>query len=108
MVEKTDKNSAMKKIERFYKNLVSLGYQIDSLYLFGSYAGSRNRADSDVDVAVVLKSPVKNIFEEHLKLMRIAGKFEDAVIEVHPFEEEVFKKGNPFIEEIKKTGIRVV
>jgi hypothetical protein len=36
--------------------------------------------------------------------MSITGRFEDSVIEVHPLEEEVFKKGNLFIEEIKKPG----
>jgi len=108
MAQKSDKELALKKTMRFYEALINLGYRIDSLYLFGSYAKNRNRADSDIDVAVVLKSPVKNIFLEQVNLMRIAGKFEDSSIEVHPFEEDVFRKGNPFINEIKRTGVKVV
>jgi predicted nucleotidyltransferase len=108
MAQRTDKEIAIGKVKKFYETLIDLGYKIDSLYLFGSYAKNRNRVDSDIDVAVVLKSPVKNIFLEQVNLMRIAGKFEDSSIEVHPFDEIVFRKGNPVINEIKRTGVRVV
>ncbi len=108
MAQRTDKEIAIGKVKRFYKTLISLGYKVDSLYLFGSHVKSRNRPDSDVDIAVVLKSPVKNIFLEQVNLMRIAGKFEDSSIEVHPFDEVLFRKGNPFINEIKRTGVRVI
>jgi uncharacterized protein len=88
--------------------LLDHGYQINNIYLFGSYAKNSFHKDSDNDLAVILKSVNESLFDEQIKLMRIAGKFEDSVIEVHPFGVKDFKTGSPFIDEIKRTGIRVV
>ena len=107
MAKKNNQKTAIKKAVKFYKTLKGLGYKIYQMYLFGSYANNSNHKDSDIDVAIILESPVKNIFDEQLKLMRIAGKFEDSVIEAHPFDKKDFLSGNPFIDEIKRTGIRI-
>jgi predicted nucleotidyltransferase len=108
MVKKNNQTIAINKAKKFYETLLSLGYKINQMYLFGSYAQNISHKDSDIDIAIILESPVKNIFDEQLNLMRIAGKFEDSVIEVHPFEEKDFIIGNPFIDEIIRTGIRMV
>ncbi len=50
-----DKSEAIEKI-RQYRLLIKEHFDLDKVYLFGSYAKETNREDSDLDVAIVVNS----------------------------------------------------
>lgn len=81
--------------------------KIESAYLFGSYAKGKSTKDSDIDIAVIFSElDGSNQFEIQVQLMLLASKF-DSRIEPHPISKEDFDSGNPFVVEIKKTGIEL-
>lgn len=88
-----------------YIEEISKKFEIEAVYLFGSYAKGTNSEDSDIDVAVVLKSD-ENTFDIMLDLMMLTQDI-DLRIEPHPIKTEDFENGNPFIHEIIETGIKV-
>jgi uncharacterized protein len=80
---------------------------IESAYLFGSYAKGKSTEDSDIDIALIFKNlDDSNRFDIQVQLMVLAAKI-DSRIEPHPISHDDFNSGNPFVAEIKKTGIKV-
>ncbi|MBN1159464.1 MAG: nucleotidyltransferase domain-containing protein [Bacteroidales bacterium] len=80
---------------------------IESAYIFGSYAKGKSSEDSDIDVALIFKHlDDSKRFDVQVQLMLIAATI-DSRIEPHPISHEDFNSGNPFVTEIKKTGIEI-
>ncbi len=80
---------------------------IESAYLFGSYAKGKSTEDSDIDVALIFtKLDDSKRFDTQVQLMLLAAQV-DSRIEPHPISHEDFDSENPFVAEIKKTGIEV-
>jgi uncharacterized protein len=76
-------------------------------YLFGSFAKNNQRPESDIDIALIidnLKDTDK--FDIQVQLMLLASKF-DSRIEPHPLSKQDLISDNPFVHEIKKTGIEI-
>lgn len=92
-------------IVKEYKKEISKKFNVKAVYLFGSYAKGTNTEDSDIDVAIVLEN-YKDRFDLRIELMILTQKV-DLRIEPHPFKEKEFEEENPFIEEIKNTGLKV-
>jgi predicted nucleotidyltransferase len=99
---------AIKLAKEFTNFIKTQGIKVKSVYLFGSFVKGDIHRDSDIDLAVVLENPVRDIFDEQMKLMRLACRFQNSIIEPHPFVEKDFKDVNPFTSEIKRNGIRIV
>lgn len=79
-------------------------YAIHSAFLFGSYAKNTPHRDSDIDIAVVLKSKKETYDLELIKIRRGI----DLRIEPHAFLKKDFNESNPLAHEILKYGIRLV
>ncbi|MFP4024770.1 MAG: nucleotidyltransferase domain-containing protein [Thiohalospira sp.] len=80
---------------------------IEKVYLFGSYAKGNSTEDSDIDVALIFtKLDDSERFDIQVQLMMLAAQI-DSRIEPHPISHDDFVSGNPFVIEIKKTGIEV-
>jgi predicted nucleotidyltransferase len=80
---------------------------IETAYLFGSYAKGKTTDDSDIDVALIFsKLDDSKRFDIQVQLMMLAAQI-DSRIEPHPISHDDFDSGNPFVVEIKKTGIEV-
>jgi predicted nucleotidyltransferase len=76
-------------------------------YLFGSFAKNNQRAESDIDIAVIIDNLMDSEkFNIQVQLMLLASKF-DSRIEPHPLSKQDFISDNPFVHEIKKTGIEL-
>ena len=58
------KKEVIKKLKQ-YKSLLSKHFQMESLYLFGSYANNTHKENGDIDVAVVVSSITGNYFSSH-------------------------------------------
>ena len=99
-----DKKDAMTLAQRYVAN-VGKKYELVQAFVFGSYAKGNYHADSDIDVAVVLKN-VTNLFDVQIDLMHMR-KNEDLLIEPHPFRDTDFNTDDPFVYEILKAGLQV-
>jgi len=84
---------------------VSKKYELVQAFVFGSYAKGNYHADSDIDVAVVLKN-VSNLFDAQVDLLHIR-KDEDLQIEPHTFRDTDFNTDNPFVHEILQAGLEL-
>jgi len=99
-----DKTEAIKIATR-YTDLIRSKYQVENIFLFGSYAKGTNHNDSDIDLAIVFKS-VDDIIDMQIELMKMRTD-DDLMIEPHPFSLSGFQSTNPVVSEILKTGIEL-
>lgn len=104
MAKRTIEIDIMKKIEEYIK-AISKEFDIKEVYVFGSYAKGTNNENSDIDIAVVLDSDI-DVIDLMVELMMFTKNI-DLRIEPHPFKLNDFEKGNPFVDEIKSTGLKV-
>ncbi|MGF1638818.1 MAG: nucleotidyltransferase domain-containing protein [Cyclobacteriaceae bacterium] len=78
-----------------------------SAFLFGSYAKGKSSDDSDIDLALIFTElDDSKRFDLQVQLMLLASEI-DSRIEPHPLSHEDFNSGNPFVIEIKKTGVEI-
>lgn len=91
-----------------YLDLIKDTYSdIESVYIFGSYAKGFSTDDSDIDLALVFTNlSDSKRFELQVQLMLMASNI-DSRIEPHPISHEDFISGSPFVNEILKTGIEI-
>ena len=99
-----DKTEAIKIATR-YTDSIRNKYQIENIFLFGSFAKGTNHKDSDIDLAIVFKS-VDDIIDIQIELMKMRTD-DDLMIEPHPFSLSDFQSTNPVVSEILKTGIEL-
>ncbi len=99
-----DKGEAIKIARRYISNVIGK-YEIEKAYLYGSYAKGTNHPDSDIDLAIVIKS-VSDIIDVQIDLMQMRTD-EDLMLEPHPFKKEDFNETNPVVAEILNYGIEI-
>ena len=104
MVKRDVDIDVLKNVEKYIKE-ISKHYNIKGVYLFGSYAKGTNNEDSDIDVAIIINSD-NNVFDLMVELMMLTQNI-DLRIEPHPIKVKDFEEGNPFVQEIIDTGIKV-
>ena len=98
-----DQKEALRKARK-YKVLIQKHFDLDKLYLYGSYANQTNKADSDIDIAVVVNSLSGDYFSFTPLLWRLRRKVDSRI------EPVIIEKGKDlsgFLEEIEKHGIEV-
>ncbi|MBS4014593.1 MAG: nucleotidyltransferase domain-containing protein [Bacteroidetes bacterium] len=98
-----DKAEAIEKISQ-YKLLLQPHFNLDSVYLFGSYADDTYNDDSDIDVAIVVNNVSDDFFAVNPLLWKIRRQIDDRI------EPILIDKNNDqsgFLETIKRTGIKV-
>ncbi|MCF8262322.1 MAG: nucleotidyltransferase domain-containing protein [Melioribacteraceae bacterium] len=89
-----------KLVRKKYSNL-------ESAYVFGSYARGNFSEDSDIDIALIfnnLDSAAR--FDMQVQLILLASTI-DTRIEPHPISNEDFNSENPFSLQIKN-GIEII
>jgi predicted nucleotidyltransferase len=101
------RESVIEKVSRFAAELKALGIHLKKVILYGSYASNRQHEWSDIDVALVADEFTGFGFEDCKYFSRINIRDEYLDIETRTFSTADFEKGNPFIEEIKKTGVEI-
>ena len=101
-----DKKTA--EIIKKYLTLIKGKYKnIETAYLFGSFAKGKQNKDSDIDLALIF-SEFDNInrFDMQVQLMLLASQI-DLRIEPHPISHKDFYSGKTFSREIHQTGIEL-
>lgn len=104
MVKKAIDINIMLTVKKYIEE-ISKHYNIKEVYIFGSYAKGTSHEDSDIDIAIVLDSSIDTI-DLMIELMMLTQNI-DLRIEPHPIKERDFEEGNPFVDEIKNTGLKV-
>jgi predicted nucleotidyltransferase len=99
------KESAIKTVESFAKDIVDSGINLKKVILFGSFAKNTQNENSDIDVVLVADEFIGIGFKD-IKLF-IDVLIEYIRIQPKTFPTDYFDNGDPFIEEIKKDGIEI-
>lgn len=98
-----DKREAITKVKA-YKILLKDYFQLENVYLFGSYANNTNREDSDIDVAVVVNRIEGDYFSINPLLWKLRRQIDDRIEPI--LIEKDFDDAN-FLAEIQKYGIEI-
>ncbi|MEK7255245.1 MAG: nucleotidyltransferase domain-containing protein, partial [Bacteroidota bacterium] len=100
--------TAIRIVKDLAADIRASGFPLKKAILFGSYARSQQHTWSDIDLALVADefSGVAPLDLEHFVYVLIGDK-KYIDIEPHTFNTDDFEKGNPFVNEIKRTGIEI-
>lgn len=98
-----DKSEVIKKVKE-YRLLLQNYFQLEGVYLFGSYASDTNRPDSDIDVAVVVNNISGDYFSFTPLLWKLRRQIDDRI---EPVLIDKSDDRSGFYEEIKKNGIEI-
>ena len=94
-------------IDKYIIALNNENFQIQNVFLFGSYAKGKNNEWSDIDLAVVSKIFEGMRIKDRDKIRRITLDI-SSDIEVLPFNPKDFTKDNPLVKEILESGIKIL
>lgn len=98
-----DQVEAISKVRK-YSALLREYFQIEKVYLFGSYATNTNKSDSDIDVAIIVNKIEGDYFSINPLLWKLRRQVDDR-IEPILIEKENDDAG--FLGEIEKYGIEI-
>lgn len=87
-----------------YLNVVRKQYNIEKVFLFGSYVSGKATKESDIDLAIISSSFTGNRFIDNVNLGKLTWKI-DTRIEPVAFKPEDFNLNNLIASEIIKTGL---
>ena len=94
-------------MKNYIKSVLQQQPGLISAFLFGSYAQNKQRVESDIDITLVFDNlSDSERFNTQVKLMMLASKI-DTRIEPHPISKQDLLSNNPFVLEIKRTGIEL-
>ncbi len=98
-----DKAEVIRKIHQ-YRLLLQDHFDVDKVYLFGSFARGTNKKDSDIDVAVVVNSLEGDFFSTTPLLWKLRRQIDGRI---EPVLIEKGKDLSGFLEEVQKSGIEI-
>ena len=101
------KESVIKLAENFAREVKQEGINLKKVILFGSHAKNTFRKDSDIDIALVADEFAGFVFNDLNLFIKTIIKKNYLRIQVQTFSTNYFKKGDPFIDEIKRTGVEI-
>lgn len=107
MVKKNVPKKIIKLVSDYKKLIKKNDIPVSQVILFGSYAKNLYRPSSDIDVCIVSKK-CNDEFAMQVKLSKLTIEL-DTRIEPHPVSfTDYIGNTNPFISEIRKTGIKII
>jgi len=78
---------------------------VNEAWLFGSSVKGTATKYSDIDIALISDLFTLNFLQNNKYTALLNYKYPD--IEIHHFNTNIFQKDDPFINEIKRTGIKI-
>lgn len=97
-----DKEQAIELAQQ-YKEALAEQLPLKALYLYGSYSKGDYRADSDIDIAVIVESLNDDYFADTPMLWKLKRKVSNLIEPVLLTED----KDNPLYADILQTGILI-
>ena len=98
-----DKIEVIKKLVD-YKLLLINYFELEKMFLFGSYASGTNKEGSDIDVAVIVKNLNSDYFKDTPLLWKLRRQIDDRI---EPILFEQGRDDSGFLSEIIKNGIEI-
>ena len=102
------RNAAIKMVRNYAKEINESGVDLRKVIMFGSFAKGTQHEWSDIDVALVADnfSGVGFLDRQHFSGIGIKKPY----IRIEPitYPTDYFAASDPFIEEIKNTGIEII
>ena len=103
--KKITRSTAVKLAEEYVAMCIRMNLRISKAILFGSQSTGTAHGDSDIDLLLVSDKFRANTLENWKMLAPITAQLYN--VEPHPYPEKNFLKGDPFIDEVKRTGIEI-
>ena len=94
-------------VRAFANELKNAGISLKKVYLYGSYAKNKQDESSDIDVAIAADEFTGFGFEDLKYFVDIHLKKNYYLIQPKTYQTDYFENGDPFIDEIIKTGIKI-
>jgi len=102
-----DRDAAIGIVRNYAREITERGINLRLVFLYGSFAKGTQHEWSDIDVALVADE-FTGFTPEDKKLFPYIGiKTPFTLIEAKTYQTDYFRKGDPFIDEIQKTGILI-
>jgi len=94
-------------VDSYAREIQAQGVHLRTVILYGSFAKGTQHQWSDIDVALVADE-FEGLPTDIHHFATIAVKKPYIRIEPNTYPTEYFRKSDPFIEEIIKTGIKII
>ena len=98
-----DQNRAIEKVKS-YTEVLKKYFDINAVFLYGSYASGKQREHSDIDIAVVVNSIDKDFFVYAPLLWRLRMNIDTRI---EPLLFEKGKNESGFLASIEKEGLKI-
>jgi len=102
------RNAAIKTVKNYAKEINKTGVNLRRVIMFGSFAKGTQHQWSDIDVALVADDFLGVGFLDRQRFSSIGIKKPYIRIEPITYPTDYFVESDPFIEEIKNTGIEII
>jgi len=102
-----DRNAVIETVRNYARDIESHGVHLREVILFGSFAKGTQTEWSDIDVALVADEFTGWYLDDKKLFPYVGIKKPYTRIEAQTYSTDYFKQGDPFINEIVKTGIKV-
>ena len=103
-----DRNAVIEIVRNYAQEIVSRGVHLRYVFLYGSFAKGTQHEWSDIDVALVADEFTGFVFNDKKLFPYIGIKKPYVRIETKTYNTDYFNDGDPFIDEIVKTGIKII
>lgn len=101
------KKSIINLVYNFAHDVQKEGVRLEKAILFGSYAKNTATKYSDIDIALVSNDFEGLLLKDLDLFIKAKIKKPYSRIQIQTFSTSYFKKGDPFIDEIKRTGLEI-
>ncbi len=103
--KKINRSSAIKVAKEYLRLCKEINVQIKKAILFGSATNGTANQYSDIDLLLVSDQFGSNAFDNWKLLAPVTAKLFS--VEPHPYPLKNYLKGDPFLNEIIKSGIEI-
>ena len=100
-----DRETAINRSKEFVNELLSLQLNLRKAILFGSFAKNQQKEWSDIDIALIADEFIGFGYEDRKYFAKINIQKSYSMIQTKTYATAYFEKGDPFINEIIKTGV---
>ena len=100
------RNAAIDMVQNYAREIFDSGIKLKKVILYGSFASGMQHEWSDIDVALVADE-FEGLPTDHHCFAHIRIKKPYLRIETSTYPTDYFQEGDPFVEEIKNTGIEI-
>jgi len=101
-------DAVIETVRNYAHNIEAHGVRLYAVFLFGSFAKGTQHEWSDIDVALVADDFTGFAFNDCKLIPYMGFKSPYTRIETKTYPTKYFLEGDPFIEEITKTGIKII